>query len=158
MKIELWVIGKTKPAYLKEGISVFEKRIARYHSFSYVEFPDKKRDKTNNEALQKSKESQLVLSKLEARDYLILLDENGKQYTSLEFASFLEKRLMDSGNARILFLVGGAYGFDEKLYRRANQQLSLSKLTFSHQMVRLFFLEQLYRAFTILKNEPYHNE
>ena len=126
-----------------------------YLPFTWIVLPDVKL-KTTDGALLKKEEGKLILSKLQTDDYLVLLDENGKQLTSMELAQWTERRLASSGR-RLVFLVGGAFGFAPEVYARAQEQLSLSKMTFSHQMVRLFFIEQLYRAMTILRNEPYHN-
>jgi 23S rRNA (pseudouridine1915-N3)-methyltransferase len=155
VKIELWAIGKTSEKYLEEGIAIFDKRLKNYLPFAWIILPDVKL-KTTDGNLLKKEEGKLILSKLQADDYLILLDENGKQLTSMELAQWTERRLASSGR-RLVFLVGGAFGFAPEVYARAQEQLSLSKMTFSHQMVRLFFIEQLYRAMTILRNEPYHN-
>lgn len=157
MKIALWVIGKTTPAYLREGTAIYEKRLGHYLKFDYHHFPDIKQAKHLKPTILKKKEGALILKKLVATDYLVVLDEQGKAFTSVQFATFLEQRFQQS-SARIIFLVGGAYGFSPDIYQRANYQLRLSNMTFSHQMVRLFFLEQLYRAMTILRGEPYHNE
>lgn len=156
MKVELWAIGKTNEKYLEEGISIFEKRLKNYLPFSFQVLPDVKQ-KTADGAQLKKKEGETVLSKLNPDDYLVLLDEKGREFSSVELAQWIEKRLSDS-RRRMVFLIGGAFGFSPDLYARSNEQLALSRLTFSHQMVRVFFLEQLYRAMTILKNEPYHNE
>ena len=156
MKIEFWVIGKTDFDYLKEGIALYEKRLKHYVAYEMVVLADVKNPPLSMEAL-KTKEGEIILNKLQKDDFLILLDENGKQSTSVEFSQFLEKKQMD-GTKRLIFQIGGAYGFSEAVYARANYKMSLSKLTFSHQMVRLFFVEQLYRAFTIIKGEKYHNE
>lgn len=156
MKIELWVIGKTAFKYLDEGISIYEKRLKHYTSFDLVVIPDIKNPPLSIEAL-KTKEGELILNKLTKDDFFILLDENGKQNTSIDFSKFIEQQQMNA-TKRIVFQIGGAYGFSDAVYARANQKLSLSKMTFSHQMIRLFFVEQLYRAFTILKGEKYHNE
>lgn len=156
MKIELWVIGKTQFDYLKEGVLLYEKRLKYYTGFEIVTIPDIKNAPDNADTL-KAKEGEAILSRLQKDDFLILLDEKGKQNTSVEFAHFLEKKQL-SGTKRIIFQIGGAFGFSEAVYQRANDKMSLSKMTFSHQMVRLFFTEQLYRAFTILKGEKYHNE
>lgn len=155
MKIELWAIGKTNEKYLEAGIEIFEKRLKNYLPFTFHILPDIKL-KTTDGTLIKKKESEMVLSKLAPEDYLVLLDEQGREYSSTELAQWLERRL-SSSQRKMVFLIGGAFGFSPDVYARANEQLALSKLTFSHQMVRLFFLEQLYRAMTILKNEPYHN-
>ena len=156
MKIEFWVIGKTDFDYLKEGIALYEKRLKHYMVYEMMVLGDVKNPPLSMEAL-KTKEGEIILNKLQKDDFLILLDENGKQSTSVEFSQFIEKKQMD-GTKRLIFQIGGAYGFSEAVYARANHKMSLSKLTFSHQMVRLFFVEQLYRAFTILKGEKYHNE
>ncbi len=157
MKIELKVIGKTAFDYLKDGIAIYEKRLKKYCAFSMSIIPDIKNAKNLSKKLIKSKEGELILKKITKTDFLILLDDKGKEMTSLQFSELLEQRLLPSGK-NIVFLIGGAYGFSEEVYKRANMKISLSKLTFSHQMVRLFFIEQLYRAFTILNNEPYHHE
>ncbi len=156
MKIELWAIGKTSEKYLETGIGIFEKRLKNYLPFTWTVLPDVKL-KTTDVAKTKQEEGKMVLAKLNADDYLVLLDERGQSFTSVELSRWLERRLTAS-HRRLIFLIGGAFGFSPDVYTRANEQLTLSKLTFSHQMVRVFFLEQLYRAMTILKNEPYHNE
>ena len=155
MKIELWAIGKTSEKYLETGIEIFEKRLKNYLPFSWTILPDVK-VKTTDGALLKKEEGKLILSKLQPEDYLVLLDEAGKQWSSTELAFWLERKLSSPGK-KLVFLIGGAFGFAPEVYARAQEQLSLSKMTFSHQMVRLFFMEQLYRAMTILRNEPYHN-
>lgn len=155
MKVEAWAIGKTSEPYLEKGLAIFEKRLKNYLPFQWVALPDA-RLKTTDGALLKREEAKLVLAKLGRDDCLILLDENGAIFTSPELAHWLDKRLAAS-HRRLIFLVGGAFGFAPEIYARANFQLSLSRLTFSHQMARLFLLEQLYRAMTILRNEPYHN-
>lgn len=155
MKIELWAIGKTNEKYLEAGIEIFEKRLKNYLPFAFQILSDVKQ-KTSDGVLLKKKEAEMVLSKLGQDDFLVLLDEQGREYTSVELAQWLERRLSNIPR-KMVFLIGGAFGFAPEIYARANEQLALSKLTFSHQMVRLFFLEQLYRAMTILKNEPYHN-
>ena len=156
MKIELWVIGKTAFKYLDEGNAVYEKRLKHYVNFDLVVLPDIKNPPLSTEAL-KTKEGELILNKLTKDDCLILLDERGKQLSSMDFSKLIEQQQM-SAVKRIVFQIGGAYGFSEAVYARANREISLSKMTFSHQMIRLFFVEQLYRAFTILKGEKYHNE
>ena len=157
MKIELWLIGKTSFPYLTEGMGIYEKRLGRYLSYQTVVLADVKNANKLPSATLKLKEGESVLKKLTPDDLLFLLDERGKAYTSVEFAGFMERHL-SSGKKRMVFLVGGAWGFSNEIYQRANGKISLSKMTFSHQMIRLFFLEQLFRAMTILKNEPYHNE
>jgi 23S rRNA (pseudouridine1915-N3)-methyltransferase len=157
MKIEFWAIGKTKFGYLDEGISTYVKRLQKYHPISWEVIPDVRNGASLPSPLLQEREGQLVLKKLNPDDYLILLDEHGRQFTSLSFAQYLEG-LLHLPARRLIFVVGGAWGFSDELLRRANALLSMSGLTFSHQMVRLIFLEQLYRAFTILRGEPYHNE
>jgi 23S rRNA (pseudouridine1915-N3)-methyltransferase len=156
MKVELWAIGKTNESYLETGIAVFEKRLKNYLPFTWAIWPDVK-VKTNDPVLLKKEEGMRLLSKINADDYIVLLDERGMQPTSVELAHWMERQLASSSR-RLIFIIGGAFGFSPEVYARANAQLALSKLTFSHQMVRLFFMEQLYRAMTILKNEPYHND
>ena len=156
MKIELWAIGKTSEKYLDAGIDIFERRIRHYVPFTWTVLPDVKGKFSDNEQLKK-KEGEMLLARLAPDDWLVLLDEHGQEHTSVSLAQWLERRLAGPGR-RLVFVVGGAFGFSSEVYARANEQLALSRLTFSHQMVRLFFLEQLYRAFTILQNEPYHNE
>jgi 23S rRNA (pseudouridine1915-N3)-methyltransferase len=156
MKIELWAIGKTNEQYLEAGIAIFEKRLKNYLPFSFLVLPDIKQKTSDGNQLKK-KEGEMVLSKLSPDDYLVLLDEKGHEFTSLQLSQWMERRLSAS-QRKMVFLIGGAFGFSPEVYSRAHEKLALSKLTFSHQMVRVFFLEQLYRAMTILKNEPYHNE
>ena len=156
MKIAFWQIGKTKENYLKSGEEQYENRLKHYLSFESKVFPDIKNAGKLKPIDLKKAEAKMILGQIQNSDHLILLDENGKTYTSSEFASFNEK-LFQSGSKRIIYLVGGAFGFDQSLYDRADRKVALSKMTFTHQMVRLFFLEQLYRAMTILKNEQYHN-
>ncbi len=155
MKVELWAIGKTSEKYLEAGIEIFDKRIKHYIPFVWTVLPDVK-GKFADAAQLKQKEGEMLLAKLAPDDYLVLLDERGQEFTSSGLAQWLERRLGGAGR-RMVFVIGGAFGFSPEVYARANDQIALSKLTFSHQMVRLFFLEQLYRAMTILKNEPYHN-
>jgi 23S rRNA (pseudouridine1915-N3)-methyltransferase len=157
MKLEFWVIGKTAFDYLDEGIALYEKRLRNYVPFQFTVFPDIKNAKNMPSELLKSKEGELILNKLNSDDFLMLLDERGKQYSSVEFSTWIEQKL-GSSHKRVVFLVGGAFGFSPDVYARANAQCSLSRMTFSHQMIRLFFIEQVYRAMTILKGEPYHNE
>lgn len=157
MKVEFWVIGKTNETYFKEAIAVYHKRVKRYLPFSYQIIPDVKNAGKLSPDQLKQKEGESILSKLKSDDFLVLLDENGKSLTSTQFASWLDQKIQLSYK-RLIFQIGGAYGFSPEVYNRANFKLSLSPMTFSHQMVRAFFLEQLYRAMTILRNEPYHNE
>lgn len=156
MKIELWWIGKTKFSYLEEGMGEYVKRLKHYSSFSTHTLADIKNSGKLSPAQLKKKEGESVLSKLDSQTMLILLDERGKTLNSTAFADFIQKK-MNQSTRRIVFLIGGAYGFDEILYQRADHKIALSAMTFSHQMIRLFFLEQLYRAFTIINNEKYHN-
>ncbi|MBO1884217.1 23S rRNA (pseudouridine(1915)-N(3))-methyltransferase RlmH [Capnocytophaga sp. Marseille-Q4570] len=157
MNIKLIAIGKTDSAALQQLISTYEKRLVRYINFELQLLPDIKNSKSLTEELQKIKEGELILSNVESSHYLILLDERGKEYTSVTFADELQKK-MNTSIKQLTFVIGGPYGFSQEVYNRANGKLSLSKLTFSHQMIRLFFIEQLYRAFTILRNEPYHHQ
>jgi 23S rRNA (pseudouridine1915-N3)-methyltransferase len=155
MKVAFWCISPTEEAYLKVGIEEYVKRLGNYLSFEYKEF-NLKGKKTATPDQHKTAEKDELLKLLKPNDHLVLLDEVGKQYTSENFADFLQKCFNNvSGN--LVFLAGGAYGFHEELYARANAKLSLSAMTFTHQMVRLIFLEQLYRGMTILRNEPYHH-
>jgi 23S rRNA (pseudouridine1915-N3)-methyltransferase len=156
MKVEAWAIGKTTEPYLETGIGIFEKRLKNYLPFTWTVLPNAK-IKTTAGALLKQEEAKMVLSKLNPDDYLVLLDENGRQFSSVELSRWMEQRLAAS-DRRLIFLIGGAFGFTPEVYARADMQISLSRLTFSHQMVRVFLLEQLYRAMTILRNEPYHND
>lgn len=157
MKVELWQIGKTAFAYLEEGMKIYENRLNRYLPFQQDTIPDVKNAKNLSPDLLKAKEGEAVMARLKDDDYLVLLDERGRHFSSVEWARQLDRDLMGP-HRRIIFLIGGAFGFSPEVYKRANFLLSLSKMTFSHQMIRLFFLEQLYRAMTILRNEPYHNE
>ncbi|MCC1484833.1 23S rRNA (pseudouridine(1915)-N(3))-methyltransferase RlmH [Winogradskyella immobilis] len=156
MTIKLIAIGKTDNKALIGLIEDYTKRLSHYTRFEFEIIPDIKNVKHLSESQQKEKEGELILAKTQKADVLILLDENGKQYTSIEFSKYLQKH-MNSGIKTLIFVIGGPYGFSNPVYQRANGKLGLSKMTFSHQMVRLFFIEQLYRGFTILKNEPYHH-
>ena len=157
MKLLLLVIGKTDEDHLAAGIKKYVGRIVHYASFEMKELPDPRNRKTLSEEQQKKAESLLLLQQLQPADHVVLLDENGKQFSSVAFAESLEKQMV-SGAKRLVFVIGGPYGFAPEVYDRANARLSLSPMTFSHQMVRLIFVEQLYRAFTILKGEPYHHQ
>lgn len=157
MKVVFRLVGKTQFAYLDEGCMLYEKRIRRYLPFSIETIPDVKNGGKMEAGELCKKEGEQILSRLKPEDCLILLDERGRQFTSVQFSAFLDQQLQSSCKT-LIFQVGGAFGFSEDVYARANVKLSLSTMTFSHQMIRLFFLEQLYRAMTILKNEPYHNE
>ncbi|MFZ4544032.1 MAG: 23S rRNA (pseudouridine(1915)-N(3))-methyltransferase RlmH [Saprospiraceae bacterium] len=157
MRTEFWVTGKTAFPYLDEGIGIYEKRLKHYLKFQIQVFPDIKNARNLGADLLKQKECEQQLTRLDKDDYLVLLDERGKQITSIEFAEFFEKRMLQT-QKRVIIVVGGAYGFSAAMYERAQLQLSLSKMTFSHQMIRLFVVEQIYRAMSILKGESYHNE
>ncbi|MBP7185095.1 MAG: 23S rRNA (pseudouridine(1915)-N(3))-methyltransferase RlmH [Saprospiraceae bacterium] len=157
MKIELWMVGKTTESYLNEGVDKYEKRLKHYTNFSIKIFQDVKSSQLNDENSIKKREAELIMKKLDPTDYVILLDEKGKELSSSDFAIKIEQ-LQLKNIKNIIFIIGGAFGFDEKLYQISQEKLSLSKMTFSHQMVRLFFVEQLYRAHTILKGESYHHQ
>ena len=157
MKISLLVIGKTDEAYLQKGLEIFLKRIPHYILFEMKVIPDIKNSKNLSEEQQKEREGELILQQILSSDELFLLDEQGIEASSVDFARFLEKKML-SGIKRLVFVIGGPYGFSGNVYSRANGKISLSKMTFPHQMVRLIFAEQLYRAFTILKGEPYHHQ
>lgn len=157
MKITLLVIGKTDSAYLTDGINEYVKRLSHYINFEIEIIPDLKKNKNLSIELQKQQEGELILTKNQAGKELHLFDEKGKMFTSREFAGFLEKKMV-SGLKELVLVIGGPYGFSPKIYETAKSKISLSKLTFSHQMVRLMCVEQIYRAFTILKGEPYHHE
>jgi len=157
MKFTFLVVGKTVNSYLKEGFSEYEKRLGRYVSFQYVELADIKNTKKMPVDVQKEKEGEKILEKLKNDDFVVLLDERGKMFTSTEFSQFIENKMLQSIGS-IVFIVGGAYGFSNGVYERSNAKMSLSKMTFPHQLIRLVFIEQLYRAFTIMKGEPYHHE
>ncbi|MBO2545413.1 23S rRNA (pseudouridine(1915)-N(3))-methyltransferase RlmH [Salegentibacter agarivorans] len=156
MTIKLLCIGKTDNRELKQLIEVYKKRLQFYNKFEIEIIPDLKKTKNLDENQQKEKEGELILSKVQNSDFLVLLDENGKEFSSEKFSVYIQKRL-NSGLKQLIFVIGGPYGFPEAVYQRADSKVALSQMTFSHQMVRLFFTEQLYRAFTILKNEPYHH-
>lgn len=157
MKVKLLVIGKTDHKGLESLISEYDKRLQHYLKFELEVLPGIKSTKNLSKNEQKEKEGAAILGKLHPTDLVVLLDENGKQYTSLNFASNIQKK-MNSGVKQVVYIVGGPYGFSDAVYKRSVESMSLSKMTFSHQMVRLFFVEQLYRACTILRNEPYHHQ
>ncbi len=157
MKIKLLAIGKTDNKELLQLISVYQNRLKHYIKFELEIISDIKNVKNLTERQQKIKEGELILKKLEATDNLVLLDEKGKEFRSVEFSKYLQKK-MNSGIKQLVFVIGGPYGFSEDVYKKSVGKISLSKMTFSHQMVRLFVVEQIYRAFTIIKNEPYHHE
>lgn len=155
MKIEIWWIGKTFQDFTQKGYTEFLKRIQKFTSVSVVEIPELK-GQTQAKTI-KSLEAEKILAKLKPDDILILLDEKGKRLSSTGFASYIQQKDNQSVK-KLVFLIGGAFGFDEKVYERANEKISLSDMTFSHQLIRLIFMEQLYRAYTIIHNFPYHNE
>jgi len=156
MTIKLLCIGKTDNRELKQLIEIYKRRLQFYNKFEIDIIPDLKKTKNLDEKQQKEKEGELILTKIQNSDFLVLLDENGKEFSSEIFSEYIQKRL-NSGLKQLIFVIGGPYGFSEAVYQRADAKIALSRMTFSHQMVRLFFTEQLYRAFTILKNEPYHH-
>ena len=156
MNIKLIAIGKTDNKSLQTLIDEYTKRLGFYIKFDLEVIPDIKNVKNLSESEQKAKEGQLIISKLTPTDQLILLDENGKEFNSVGFSDFLQKK-MNSGIKTLVFVIGGPYGFSEEVYQKAQGKVALSQMTFSHQMVRLFVIEQIYRGFTILNNEPYHH-
>lgn len=156
MKITLLTVGKTENNYLSEGIRIYFDRIQHYIKFDAIEIQVPKNLKKLNSDQLKDAEGKILLKYFQEADMVVLLDEKGRNYTSEEFASWIQKT-MNAGNRHLMFVVGGAFGFSPEVYSSAHGKIALSAMTFSHQMVRLFFMEQLYRAFTILRNEPYHN-
>lgn len=157
MKIKLLAIGKTDDKNLQVLIQNYEKRLKHYIKFELEVIPDLKNAKNLSESEQKEKEGNLILKKVNPSDQLILLDEKGVMHTSKEFSKFMQKK-MNAGIKQLVLVIGGPYGFSEEVYKKSQGKISLSKMTFSHQMIRLFIVEQIYRAFTILRNEPYHHE
>ena len=157
MKVCLLVIGKTDASYIREGIAEYEKRLTRYIPYEMKVLPDVKNAKNLTESLQKEREGEMLLEQFQPGDFVVLLDERGRQYSSMEFSQFLAQKMLGTVK-RLVFVVGGPYGFSDGVYKRANDKISLSKMTLSHQMVRMIFAEQIYRAMTILKGEPYHHE
>ena len=157
MRIVLLTIGKTSEKYLLEGITQYQKRLKHYTQFEMLEIPNLKNAKNFSNSELIKKEGELILKQLQNSDHLVLLDDKGTAFTSPKFAQKLQSWML-SRKKRLVFVIGGAYGFSEDVYVRGNEKLSLSKMTFSHQMVRLFFVEQIYRGYTILNNEPYHHE
>lgn len=157
MKVKLIGIGKTDADYIVQGIKEYEKRLKFYISYESVFIPDIKNSKNLSENQQREKEGELIKSQLKETDFVVLLDENGTQFNSVEFAKFIEKQMI-AGLKSVVFVIGGPYGFSGEIYKLAKAKISLSKMTFSHQMVRLIFAEQLYRAMTIIKGEPYHHQ
>ncbi len=157
MKIVLAVVGKTTNGYLRQGIDEYTSRLSHYIPFSIEYIDDVKNTRNLSEQQQKAAEGKSILAMLDKGDYVVLLDEHGKELTSVQFSKYIEKR-MASGARRMVLVVGGPYGFSQDVYDRANELLSLSKMTFPHEMIRLIFTEQLYRAMTIINHEPYHHE
>ena len=157
MKIELAVIGKTSIGYLKQGIDEYIKRLKHYVPFEIKYIDDIKNTKNISEDQQKRTEGAKILSLLDKSDFVVLLDEHGKDYTSMQYSSYIQKRML-SGAKKVVFVIGGPYGFSQEVYDRANDKISFSKMTFNHEMIRLIFTEQLYRAYTIINHEPYHHE
>jgi 23S rRNA (pseudouridine1915-N3)-methyltransferase len=157
MKIAFLQTGKTSERYLNEGITMFEERIRKYSTFEILTVPDLRRTRNLPAQEQKIREGEQILRFFRNDDYIVILDEKGKEFSTIEFSSWLEKIFMLQ-KKRIVFVIGGAWGFSEEILKKADMSVSLSRLTFSHQMVRLLFLEQLYRAFTVIKGEPYHHE
>ena len=157
MKIVLLTIGKTREKYLIEGVSQFQNRLTHYCAFEIIEIPNIKNAKNLSISELIKKEGKLILKTLQNSDYMLLLDEKGKSSSSIEFSKKLQNWML-SGKKCLVFVSGGSYGFSDEVYKRGNEKLSLSSMTFSHQMVRLFFVEQLYRAYTILSDNPYHHQ
>ena len=157
MKITLLTVGKTDRDWVKQGLDIYMSRLKHYIPFSIVEIPELKNVSSLSKDQIKSKEGELLFKNIRPIDDVILLDERGKEYSSTEFAKVLQDKITHSGKD-IVFIIGGAYGFSEDIYKRANSKMSLSRMTFSHQMVRAIFAEQIYRAFTIMRGEPYHHE
>lgn len=157
MNIKLVVVGKTEEKYLREGIDIFEKRLKFYIPYEMVIIPSLKDTKNLSPQMVKDKEGESILKQVAKADKVVLFDEKGKEFRSMEYADFLQKN-MNSGIKTLAFVVGGAFGFSDEVYNKADLKIAMSKMTFSHQMIRLMIVEQIYRAFTILKNEPYHNE
>lgn len=157
MKITLLTVGKTDVKWVREGLELYSSRLVHYIPFSLVEIPELKNVSALSQDQIKSREGELILKHLKPADELVLLDEHGREFRSVEFAEFIEGRLSRSSRD-LVFVIGGAYGFSRDVYSRADSKISLSKMTFSHQMVRTIFAEQLYRAFTIMRGEPYHHE
>jgi 23S rRNA (pseudouridine1915-N3)-methyltransferase len=157
MKIKIIAIGKTHKSFLIDGENEYLKRLKKYIQIEKTEIPDLKNAKKLTQDQIKNKEGKLLLQKIENNSLIVLLDENGKQYKSSDFSKWTQDK-MNRGYKNIIFLIGGAYGFSEEVYNAANEKIALSKMTFSHQMIRMLFVEQIYRAFTIINNEPYHHE
>lgn len=157
MKVKLIQIGKTDASYLTEGIDKYNLRIKRYHPYDVLTIPDIKNSKNLSQEQQKKQEGVLILKNIQNADVVVLLDEKGKEFSSVKFANFIKDIMLQSVK-QLVFVIGGPYGFDQSVYQRANRKIALSQMTFSHQLVRLIFAEQLYRANSIIKGEPYHHE
>ena len=157
MKVALILVGKTVNKHFVELIDEYAGRVKHYIGFDIVTIPELKNTKNLSTDQQKQQEGELILKQLQAGDHVVLLDEHGKELRSVEFSAYMEQKMQTVGK-RLVFVIGGPYGFSPEVYGRANEKLSLSKMTFSHQMVRLIFVEQLYRAMTIMRGEPYHHE
>ena len=156
MKTELILVGKTVNKHFNAGINDYVERIGHYMPFSIITIPELKNTKNLSESQQKEREGELILKQIQSTDTVVLLDEHGKEFRSIEFGDWIQKK--QNTARRLIFVIGGPYGFSNDVYERANEKISLSKMTFSHQMVRLIFTEQIYRACTIIKGEPYHHE
>lgn len=156
MKIILLVVGKTDKDFVKAGVEEYQKRLKHYLPFEMKVIPDIKKGKNMSESIQKNKEGELILAQIKQGDVMFLLDEGGMEFSSVKFARFVEQKMV-SGIKNLVFVVGGPYGFSQSVYQKAVGKISLSPMTFSHQMIRMIFIEQLYRAMTILKGEPYHH-
>ncbi|MBO5058074.1 MAG: 23S rRNA (pseudouridine(1915)-N(3))-methyltransferase RlmH [Prevotella sp.] len=156
MKTILLLVGKTADKHFIAGINGYAERITHYMPFEIVTIPELKNTKNLSEEQQKTMEGELILRQLQTSDTVVLMDEHGKEFTSMEYARWLEQKRNTA--RRLVIIIGGPYGFSQKVYERANEKISLSRMTFSHQMVRLIMTEQLYRACTIIKGEPYHHE
>lgn len=157
MKITLLTVGKTDRDWVRQGLDIYVSRLKHYIPFNIVEIPELKNVSALSREQIKAKEGELIMKNLRPADDVILLDEKGKEYSSVEFARVLQDKISYTGKD-IVFVIGGAYGFSDEVYRRAGSKISMSRMTFSHQMVRVIFAEQIYRAFTIMRNEPYHHE
>ncbi len=157
MKILLMVVGKTSTPYIASAVEEYVKRVNRYVPLEIVTIPDQRSSRALTEEIQKQREGTAILATLQGGDHVVLLDERGRELTSREFAAEIDRRMVQ-GLKRLVYVVGGPYGFSEEVYRRADSKLSLSRMTFTHEMVRLFFTEQIYRAMTILRGEPYHHD
>ena len=157
MKVALVLVGKTVNKHFVELIDEYAGRVKHYIGFDIITIPELKNTKSLSADQQKQQEGELILKQMQAGDHVVLLDEHGKEFRSVEFSSYMEQK-MQTVNKRLVFVIGGPYGFSPDVYAKANEKISLSKMTFSHQMVRLVFVEQLYRAMTIMRGEPYHHE